>query len=92
MRYPLRIRDQDHLRRTAYEAPSRERPLVYRIGFALLGCTLSLSAIALFLIMVSKRSKNPSDNIATVFIAVIVSGVLVWFATKLFAETSKRSQ
>jgi hypothetical protein len=61
--------------------------LVYRIGFALLGCTLSLSAVALFLIMVSKRSKNPSDNIATVFIAAIVSGVLVWFAIKLFEET-----
>jgi Kef-type K+ transport system membrane component KefB len=66
--------------------------LVYRLGFALLGCTVSLSAVALFLILVSKRSKNSSDNVAIVFMAAIISGVLVWFAAKLFEETSKRRQ
>jgi len=42
--------------------------------------------------LVSKRSKNPSDNVAIVFMAAIISGVLVWFAAKLFEETSKRRQ
>ena len=92
MRYSHGIQDHDHLRRTSYESPSRERPLVYRIGFAVLGCALSVSAFALFFMLVRKPSKNPSANIAMIFLAVIISGVLVWFATKLFEETSKRRE
>ena len=90
MRYSRGIQDSDHLRTKAYEPPSRERPLIYRVGFAVLGCAVLISAAALFFIIVGKPSKNPSDNIAAFIMAALICGVFVWLAIGALRESSKR--
>lgn len=66
--------------------------MVYRVGAAVLRCALLLLAIRLFFGMVAKPSKNPSDNVAVILMAVVICGMLVWLAIKLFDETPKHHQ
>jgi hypothetical protein len=90
VRYPQRIRHKDHLRTEADHASSSgDRPLIYRLGFAVLGCALLFSAVVTFFLIIGKQSSNTDDKVALFFMAIIICGFLVWIALENLRETSR---
>jgi hypothetical protein len=90
VRYPQGIRHKDHLRTEADDASSSgDRPLIYRLGFAVLGCALLFSAVVTFFLIIGKPSSNTDDKVALFFMAIIICGFLVWIALANLRETSR---